>query len=408
MPKVSLEQTAPKSSSSKPILFALEILALVGISTYAGYWYGKRSAALPGEEAPPRLTNSSELPRLAWKTFSNKDLKFSFSYMTQYPNQTIKTREASWGRHMDEDIPSFYKLAGATYRVTVSPTSVMNKIYGQKVAGDVVWKDAVNHIRKFTVGSVADSTLMKAAMFPAPGNQEGKVISSRSGELGVETWFVDVPSGTLVHKVAFMVDPEIAYEFRTNYSLLGNPLKWQELKDTILSGTADEQYLLGYENFMLAVSTFKYLSSSSVAEANTSDWKSYGNNLYRLSLKYPSNFGLSENSSDVVGAPCAAAEFHEPGKSTGWPALLIEIWEADSLESAVTHREARTVGHITFEITKESDLQISNVQGKRLDFILEENKESWSGTIFYRDGFSYWVTARSSFLDMILPTIRFN
>lgn len=407
MPEVNLEQTTPKSSSSlKPVLFALGILALVGASAYACYWYGKRSAVLPGEEAPPQSKESSELPKIEWKIFSDKDLKFSFGYMTQYPNQSIKVRDASWGRYIDEEIPALSKLSGVSYTIKVYPASAKTEYYGRKVAGDKVWAEAVSHIKGFAPGSVADSTLMTAATFPVPIGQ-GKVVSSRSGELGVEVWFIDVPSGTLVHKVVFMVDPAIDYTFKTNYSL-EDSAKWQELKDSVLSGTADEQYLLSYENFMLTVSTFRRSSSSPVAETNTSDWKSYGNNLYRFSLKYPSNFELSKSSSDAVGAPRVGVEFRESGKTAGWPDLLIEIWEAGSLVEAAGHRKPRTVGHITFGINRESDLQISNVLGRRLDFILAENKEPWSGAVFYHDGFSYWVTAKSSLLDRILPTIRFT
>lgn len=279
----------------------LIVLGLIFVSAiaFAGYWYRKRSVALPGQETPTQSGKSPNVSAVEWKTFSDKDLKFSFSYMTQYPNKIIEVREASWGRYMDEDIPSFYGLKGASYRIRVSPATSRSTVYGQKADGDIVWKNAVDHIEGFTVGAVADSTLMKAVVFPyysESGNYTGNIVSSRSGELGVETWFIDVPSGTLVHKVVFMVNPEVDYEFQTNYTLLGTSIKWEELRDSILNGTADEQYLLGYENFMLAVSTFKFLDQTSVEAVpvykSTDNWLDYGIPLANAFFKYPSDWKI--------------------------------------------------------------------------------------------------------------------
>lgn len=246
------------------------------------------------EEAPPQFKESFELPKIEWKTFSDKGLNFSFSYMAQFPNQPIEVREASWGRYIDQEIPSLSKPTGVSYTIKVYPASSMTEYYGQKVAGDKVWADAVNHIKGFAPGSVADPTLMAAATFPVPIGQ-GKVVSSRSGELGVETWFVDVPSGTLVHKVAFMVDPEIVYEFRTNYTLLGTSIKWKELKDSIINGTADGQYLLGYENFMLAVATFHAIGEESLVGG----WRKYKNAEYGFEISYPENWEIELPGADM-------------------------------------------------------------------------------------------------------------
>jgi hypothetical protein len=305
--------TPKPASPLKTILLIVLGLIFVSAIAFAGYWYGKRGVALPWQETPAQPGKSSNPSKVEWKTFSDKDLKFSFSYMTQYLNQSIKVRDASWGRHMDEDIPSFYGLTGASYRIKVSPATSRSTVYGQKADGDIVWKEAVDHIKGFTIGAVADSALMKAVVFPyysESGNYTGNIVSSRSGELGVETWFVDVPSGTLVHKVVFMVNPEVVYEFQTNYTLLGTSIKWEELEASIINGTADGQYLLGYENFMLAVSTFKFLDSPSTGTVpvykSTDGWVNYGIPLSEASFKYPSDWKIKMQVSsgwDYVTSP---------------------------------------------------------------------------------------------------------
>lgn len=120
MPEETLETSQPTESKStdwvKVVLVSLGAFTLLGLSSYAGYWYGKessklkvQSSKLPSEtQTQPTPTPTFEPtpapdPTASWEVYTSSEYGFSFRYP---PN--FSTRQVGWSPYLYGEQADFY------------------------------------------------------------------------------------------------------------------------------------------------------------------------------------------------------------------------------------------------------------------------------------------------------------
>jgi len=121
MADVILEQSAPKPASPiKLVTIVFGIFALVGVSAYAGYWYGKNSQTPISSEKETTATEKvkEELPSVIdetarWKTYTGAGLEFKYPF--------------DWAPNLDEMKASYIVAlkspSGSVFGVRYEPLS---------------------------------------------------------------------------------------------------------------------------------------------------------------------------------------------------------------------------------------------------------------------------------------------
>lgn len=137
------------------------------------------------------------------------------------------------------------------------------------------------------------------------------------------------------------------------------------------------------------------------------DWKTYENEKYEYTLKYPATFTYKE---EVLNPPdifLMSTQFQDPTQTADLNnGFNIEVKDS-SLEDAIEYYKWRVIGHLTDSFTSETSFTQDGFQGVNL--IYKTGKDNPNTMIIISNGrYSYAIQGSTSLIEKILPALKIS
>jgi hypothetical protein len=140
----------------------------------------------------------------------------------------------------------------------------------------------------------------------------------------------------------------------------------------------------------------------------TTNWKTYTNDDYQISLDFPKNLVPLESEATTDDSYDFRVVFENNNKNF-LEEITLDITKGMNLASHVEHLKTRIVGHVSSEINEETDILVGGKNAIRLDYDLVNASEpyTFSSTSINNNGYNYELIAKSDLMDQILSTFEF-
>lgn len=172
-------------------------------------------------------------------------------------------------------------------------------------------------------------------------------------------------------------------------------------------------YLLGTKVSLTPMPTIVPKAINNYPLATTSDetagWKTYTNTKYSYSVKYPANFEVKEQESDIF---LFQSSFESTdNKEKTWEDFMVEVTKktgADGELGVVDYRKWQVIGHISDKISKETKIKIDRFDGVRLDYeIISTPVVEQATVILFGENYNYSLIGDRKLVDLALSTFKF-